>query len=287
MMRTLILTDKEGWHYNELKKSLIKLGHSVFSACLTNISIKLDAIKVKLFINNEPIPEVDNVIVRFVPGGTLEEIVYFLNILKILESKGVNVINNASSIEKTVDKLHTSYLLNKNNIKTPLTYVLRGHNEAYEFIKNYHKELIYKPLFGSQGDGIKIIRELEDLTSFSNPSNVYYFQEYLANPIMHDYRVLVIRYDNTVKYFYMTRYGQTFINNFSKGAKCIKENFDNKVIDLALETSEFLQMKFCGVDIMKFKENYYVIEVNSIPAWKGLQEVEDQVISDSIVGLFK
>ena len=46
-------------------------------------------------------------------------------------------------------------------------------------------------------------------------------------------------------------------------------------------------MKFCGVDIMKFKENYYVIEVNSIPAWKGLQEVEDQVISDSIVGLFK
>ena len=147
-MRTLILTDKEGWHYNELKKSLIKLGHSVFSACLTNISIKLDDIKAKLFINNEPIPEGDNVIVRFVPGGTLEEIVYFLNILKILESKGVNVINNASSIEKTVDKLHTSYLLNKNNIKTPLTYVLRGQNEAYEFIKNYHKELIYKPLFG-------------------------------------------------------------------------------------------------------------------------------------------
>ena len=69
----------------------------------------------------------------------------------------------------------------------------------------------------------------------------------------------------------MTRYGETFINNFSKGAKCIKE-INEDVIELAIKSSRLLNIDFCGVDIIEYKRRYYVIEVNSIPAWKGLQE---------------
>ena len=81
----------------------------------------------------------------------------------------------------------------------------------------------------------------------------------------------------------MTRYGNTFINNISKGAVCKKESLDPKIINLALKTSELLNMSFCGVDIMHYKKKYYVIEVNSIPAWRGLQDVESDNISDQFV----
>ena len=134
MIRTLILTEKEGWHFQQLKTSLEKREHKVFSGCLSNISLSLSNNKAKLFINDAPIPEIDNVIVRFVPGGTLEEITYYLNILKIFEGMGVRVINTAQKIESTVDKLYTSYILSKNNIKTPDTFIFRDFEKAKKFL---------------------------------------------------------------------------------------------------------------------------------------------------------
>ena len=289
MIRTLILTEKEGWHYQQLKLSLTKLNHSVDSACISDISIILNNNEAILENKGERLPKIDNIIVRFIPGGTLEEIVFYLNILKILESMNVRVVNNASSIESTVDKLYTSYLLNHNNINCPKTYVMRGQEAASKFISNYHYEskLIYKPLFGSQGDNIRLIDGSSDLDKLDNQTNIYYFQEYLENRPNYDYRVLVINNNNNIKYFYMTRYGDTFVNNFSKGAKCVRENLNKEVIELAIKSSKLLNIDFCGVDIIEHNQKYYVIEVNSIPAWKGLQKVESANISEYFTNLFK
>ena len=44
-------------------------------------------------------------------------------------------------------------------------------------------------------------------------------------------------------------------------------------------------MSFCGVDIMSCNNNNYIIEINSIPAWRGLQDVEEEIISDYFVNL--
>jgi len=289
MIRTLILTEKEGWHYQQLKLSLTKLNHLVDSACISDISITLNNNEAILENKGERLPKIDNIIVRFIPGGTLEEIVFYLNILKILESMNVRVVNNSSSIESTVDKLYTSYLLNDNNINCPKTYVMRGHEAASEFISNYHYEskLIYKPLFGSQGDNIRLIEGSSDLDKLDNQTNIYYFQEYLENRPNYDYRVLVINNNNDIKYFYMTRYGDTFVNNFSKGAKCVRENLNEEVIELAIKSSRLLNIDFCGVDIIEHNQKYYVIEVNSIPAWRGLQKVESTNISEYFANLFK
>ena len=56
----------------------------------------------------------------------------------------------------------------------------------------------------------------------------------------------------------MTRYGETFINNFSKGAKCIKEKLNEDVIELAIKSSRLLNIDFCGVDIIEYKRQFFV-----------------------------
>ena len=287
MIKTLILTEKEGWHFRQLKKSLESINHYVFSGCLSNITLSLVNNQPKLFINETTIPQVDNVIVRFVPGGTLEEITYYLNILKIFEEMGVRVINTAQKIESTVDKLYTSYFLSKNNIKTPDTFVFRGYEKAKNFLDNEMSEkgVVYKPLFGSQGDNVKLIKHSSELKEIDNSSNIYYFQDYLDNTINHDYRILVIRNNDACKYFYMTRYGDTFINNVSKGGSCVKEPLNKAITDLALKASRLLNMSFCGIDIMSYNNINYIIEINSIPAWRGLQDVEEEIISDYFVNL--
>ncbi|MGR9037322.1 MAG: ATP-grasp domain-containing protein, partial [Gammaproteobacteria bacterium] len=49
---------------------------------------------------------------------------------------------------------------------------------------------------------------------------------------------------------------------------------DVEMVRLAVESAATLAMDYAGVDIMIDKDGRYtVIEVNSIPAWKGLQSV--------------
>ena len=287
MINTLILTEKKGWHFQQLKNSLEKNKHNVTSACLTDISLSIENNKSNIIINNNLLDEMDNVIVRFVPGGTLEEIVFYLNILKIFQSMNIKVINSATAIENTVDKLYTSHILNRNGIPTPKTYILRGYDKAKKFLERNipSKGIIYKPLFGSQGDNIKLIKNINDLDGSNNVSNIFYFQEFLNNEINHDYRVLILRNKKSLKYFHMTRYGETFVNNISKGGSCKKEIIDPSIINLAIESSKLLAIDFCGVDIIKYKNKFYVIELNSIPAWKGLQNVENEHISEYFVNL--
>ena len=69
------------------------------------------------------------------------------------------------------------------------------------------------------------------------------------------------------------------------GRSCKKESLDPEILNLAFKTSELLNMSFCGVDIMHYKDKYYVIEVNSIPAWRGLQNVESENISDHFIDI--
>ena len=43
--------------------------------------------------------------------------------------------------------------------------------------------------------------------------------------------------------FYMTRYGETFVNNFSR-AKCIKQDINPDVINLAIRASKLMDINF-------------------------------------------
>jgi tetrahydromethanopterin:alpha-L-glutamate ligase len=48
-----------------------------------------------------------------------------------------------------------------------------------------------------------------------------------------------------------------------------------------------VEIDYCGVDIIRDREGkLYVLEVNSIPAWKGLQGVVEMNIAQSLVDDF-
>ena len=288
MKKVLILTDKKGWHFQQLKKSLTKNNISTESINISKLLITTDSKNTKILREDNSEVNVSDVIVRYIPGGSLEEIVTYLNILRVFKNQGVNVINTAENIEKTVDKSLTSIILKNNNILTPRTWIIRGKNKAIkltqELLKNYI--LIYKPLFGSQGDNIRKISKVSDIKNINNSSNIYYLQEFISIKPNHDYRVLIIKNKNKQFSYSMARYGNSFVNNFSKGGKCVPIPFDKEIINTAFKSAEALDMPFCGVDLIKKDNLVYVIEVNSIPAWKGIQSTTNDTVSDKIVEIF-
>ena len=68
--------------------------------------------------------------VRFVPGGTFEEVTLYLGVLHGLRELGVTVWNDARAIERCVDKSTTTFFLQRAGIPTPRTFARVNRAEA-------------------------------------------------------------------------------------------------------------------------------------------------------------
>jgi RimK family alpha-L-glutamate ligase len=284
--RIVIFTDDPGWHGRQLRLAFADRGYDSEYISLTDCRFAIDAGQLPLVIPGFEQQLPDAVFVRGVPGGSLEEVVLYLDILHALKIMAVPVYNNGRAIERSVDKGMTSFLLHHADIPTPLTWVLRHRPEALAIAENELKNghlLISKPLFGSQGEGIRRIEKMTDLFWLTSSHGVYYLQRFIhcAGDGFSDSRVFVI---NGRAVAAMQRRGKSWLNNIARGARCEAIDMTPEMADLAVKATIALKMDYAGVDIIQDRNGHYVvIEVNSIPAWKGLQSVCDINVAESLV----
>ena len=96
-----------------------------------------------------------------------------------------------------------------------------------------------------------------------------------------DYRVLVA---GGAARAAMTRRGTNWINNVAQGARCLPAPDDAELMRMAEAAAAALDMDYAGVDLMRDRDGRLaVLEVNSIPAWRGLQTVASQDIARILV----
>ncbi len=273
--RIAIFTDDPGWHGARLRKTFAQHGCDSEFVSLTRCGFVLGAAGHGLMIPGfEKLP--DGVFVRGVPGGTLEQVVHYLDILHALKHLGVCVYNDGRAIERSVDKAMTSFLLHSAGIPTPPTWVMEGGDDLTQVLSREFKaghELVLKPLFGSQGIGLMRIRDFDALPAAELYSGVYYLQRFIPTGAdqSHDWRIFVI---NGRAVAAMMRQGEGWISNVAQGARCHPAVLDPELKALAEAASDALQMSYAGVDILRDVDGRaHVLEINSIPAWKGLQQV--------------
>lgn len=286
MKRIAIFTDEPGWHGKQLKGAFANRGYQAEYVSLTECKIQLDnstlPIKIKGFEQKLP----DGVFVRGVPGGSLQEVVFYLDILHALKELKVPVYNDAHAIERSVDKGMTSFLLKNSGLPTPITWVLREREAVLAIAEQELKQgqrLISKPLFGSQGEGLRRIEKMTDLLWLTSSNGIYYLQRFIncAGEGYSDTRVFVI---NGQAVAGMRRRGNSWLNNVARGARCEVIELNENLANLAIKATAVLKMDYSGVDIIEDQQgNYHIIEVNSIPAWKGLETVCDLNVAQLLV----
>ncbi|WP_020168216.1 MULTISPECIES: ATP-grasp domain-containing protein [Methylotenera] len=284
-MHIPIFTDevdiKGGWHGAQLAKAFAT--HSIEAVfvslrdCVMDLSGQLPHIQIPHF---NALPKA--AFVRGIAGGTLQQITTRLNILHMLKMQGVLIYNDAKAIERTVDKGMTSFLLHQAGIKTPQTWVCESRKMAHEIIHaekvNQQKPLIIKPLFGSQGQGVRLVHEPIPLPMDAHVDGVFYLQALIKSS--HDYRVFVV---NNQAIAAMRRSGEGWLHNVALGANCEAVD-DVDILGLAEKAAKTLDIAYCGVDIIRDESGVlYVLEVNSIPAWRGLQTVTQTNIAQALV----
>ncbi len=226
----------------------------------------------------------DAVMVRSVSGGTFEAVTLRLGILHALRELGIPVWNDARAIERCVDKSTTSFLLGRAGIATPATWTVESRDAASAIVRREVVDgaLVLKPLFGSQGRGLRLIRHEDDLPEPQSVAGVDYLQRFVGveREGFRDFRLLVSQGRVIAA---MVRQAASWITNVKQGGRPIAAVVDGVAAELAIRAAAAVATNFAGVDLTYDGAGRpTVLEVNSMPAWSGLQKVTPTSIAAAL-----
>lgn len=282
--RIAVVTDDPGWHGARLRAAFAARGWETRNVSLQECHFDLagdgDGVNLPGFAE---LP--DAVFVRGVPGGTFEQVIFHLDVLHALRELGVLVYNDARAIERSVDKCMTSFLLRAAGIATPPTWVMRDPAVLGQVVERELAAghcLLHKPLFGSQGEGISLVYRIADVPAPDDCEGLHYLQRYIptGDGQSHDWRVFVIGGQAVAA---MRRCSEGPLTNVAQGASCQPAVLDAELKALAEAAAATLDMAYAGVDILRDRDGKaWVIEVNGVPAWKGLQQVCGIDVADAL-----
>jgi tetrahydromethanopterin:alpha-L-glutamate ligase len=284
MTRIGLAIDDRDWHARALLRACAEQDVAVVPFRLADAafdSLHRRGIAVPGFGDALP----DAVLVRAISAGSFEEVTRRLGVLHAFRELGIPVWNDARAIERCVDKSTTSFMLAHAGIATPGTWAVEGREPALVIAERECATgpLVLKPLFGSQGRGLRLIAGAAELPPAEAVGGVYYLQRYLptGTRTFHDHRLFVC--DGAVVAA-MTRQADTWVTNVRLGAQPLSFSPNAELVDLAVRATQCVGAAYAGVDLLVDRdERAWVLEVNSMPGWKGLQRVTEGSIAGHIV----
>jgi len=279
----IITRNQDAWCTTQLHQALEKqnIAHACFNFRELAARIRL---KPEVSLNETNIlKDLNALIIRPIGRGSLEEIIFRMDMLQRLQRLGMLIINQPISIERSADKYHTLALLEEHGLPVPETVVTESAEEALKAFHELGGDVVIKPLFGSRGIGSTRISDPDVAERLFRAIVFYHGVLYLQRFIPHgisDIRAFVV--GNRV-IAAMHRVASNWKTNVSLGAKPVPFSLSQELERLAVEAAEVVGCKIAGVDILESEEGPVIVELNSQPGWRGLQSVADVNIAEEIV----
>ncbi|XEY16751.1 RimK family alpha-L-glutamate ligase [Azospirillum sp. HJ39] len=230
----------------------------------------------------------DACLVRTISAGNFEQVTLRLGVLRALAHCGVRVANSPAAIERCVDKSANAFRLAAAGVPTPRTWTVADPIQAASILAVLHDEgrtAVLKPLFGSQGKGLRRLDPGMTLPGPDEVAGVYHLQEYVgaAHGGWFDWRVFVVDGRPLAA---MVRQGDHWITNVKQGARCHPASPSGVLGELALAAAAAVGADYAGVDVIRAPDGrFLVLEVNSMPAWRGLQAVTPVDVAQALADL--
>jgi RimK family alpha-L-glutamate ligase len=281
-MRVALLSAGRGWHTDELTRALAARGHEARLLAIQALVAHIGGAP-RLQASGEALDGCDAVLVRIIPRGSLEQIVFRIDALHWLEALGVVVLNPPAAIERTVDKFYTSALLEQAGLPTPRTVVAEGVDSAMAAF-DAMRDVIVKPLFGSNGRGMVRVSDEEIayrvFKALELERAVYYVQQALPHE-GRDVRVFVVGGRVVAAAW---RAADGWRTNLARGGRAERADVPAAWAEMSLRAAAAVGAGYAGVDLLPTTTGeVLVLEVNGIPGWRGLQETTEVVVAVAIV----
>jgi len=270
-VKIAVLGARGGWHEARLVEALEARGAVPAVVSITRLVGPVGG-GVALADQGVVLDECDAVVVRAIPGGSLEQIIFRVDALHRLSRLGIPVFNGPRCIERSVDKYHTSCLLEEAGLPTPRTIACERFEDAMDALQTLGGDVVLKPLFGAEGRGMVRISDPDiayrTFRALELTRSVYYLQAYVPHE-GRDIRAFVL---GDAVLGAMVRRGRHWKTNVAQGATVEALDLPADLAKLAVEAARVVEAEYAGVDLLPCADGgHFVIEVNGIPGWQGLQ----------------
>jgi tetrahydromethanopterin:alpha-L-glutamate ligase len=277
MTRLIALVSGFGWHVEDLGRAARCLDIEFEAVPFAEVSASLGEAAPKVVAGVVELTQADGVLVRMMPPGSLEQVVFRMDALHRVAASGVPVWNPPRAVEAAVDKYLTLALLDQAGLPVPPTWTGQSAAEALAAFEALGGDVVVKPLFGSEGRGLVRVSD-KDIAwrtchTLERLGAVLYLQRMIRHP-GHDVRVFVLggRVLGSMRRYSPAPEWRT---NVSQGGRAEPCRLDAGVERIALEAAGAIGAEMAGVDLMEDLDagSWVVLEVNAVPGWRALARV--------------
>jgi ribosomal protein S6--L-glutamate ligase len=270
-----VLGNAGSWYCAELERAARVRGHRCTRVDFRRLCAGVTKSNATVVGGDTDLVSLDAVIVRTMPRGSLEQVVFRMDALARIEARGTTVLNAPKAIECAVDKYLTTSRLAAGGLPVPETVVCETADSALEEFARLGGDVVVKPIFGSEGRGIlrvsdpdmalRVFRTLERIDA------VLYLQKYIDHEGF-DIRVMIL--DGKILGGMRRVSELDFRTNVARDARAETYAPSHAEAELALAASKAVGTRFAGVDLLYGRDGgCYVIEVNAVPGWRAFQKV--------------
>jgi RimK family alpha-L-glutamate ligase len=277
-MHLAILSGGDGWHVRDLQRAATHQGH-------TTTLVDFRRVSAGVATAPNPLAHCDAVLVRTMPPGSLEQVVFRMDVLHRLQAAGKRVLNPPLALEICIDKYLATARLEAAGLRVPPTIVCQDADQALEAFAMLGGDVVVKPLFGSEGRGMVRVHDPElawrTFRAVERAQAVLYLQQFIAHPGW-DLRVFVM--GGRVLTAMRRHAKEGWRTNVAQGGKGEVVRVSAEEERLALAAAQACGALMAGVDLLPGLDGtLHVLEVNAVPGWRALAPVTGVDVAGEIM----
>jgi ribosomal protein S6--L-glutamate ligase len=270
-MRIAVLCSPDSWYARDLQRAAEARGCELALLPFSRITATVGAEQPIFACGDLDLARCDAMLVRTMPPGSLEQVVFRMDVLARLEAAGKLVLNPPKALEAAIDKYLALAKLRAAGLPVPETWVGQTAEGAMAAFVSLGGDVVVKPIFGGEGRGITRVSDeqlaLRAFKLLEQFGAVIYLQRFIPHQGF-DLRLLVIG----ERVLAMKRASDSdWRTNISRGATAVPFEPHDDLLAMARQAAATIGAPLAGVDILPdLRGGRYVLEVNAVPGWKGL-----------------
>jgi ribosomal protein S6--L-glutamate ligase len=271
--RLVALVSGLGWHVQDLLRAAPLVNVELTPVPFPTVTGRVGMGPPHLDAAGAALDAADGVLVRMMPPGSLEQVVFRMDALHRLVAAGVPVLNPPGAVEAAVDKYLATAKLAAAGLPVPPTWCGESAADARAAFDALGGDVVAKPLFGSEGRGLVRLTDRETagrvLHALERVGAVLYLQRFVPNAGS-DLRLFVLG-DRVLGAIRRHAPPGDWRANVAVGGRAEAFAPEDSLVALALRAARAVGARVAGVDVLPGDDGTpYVIEVNAVPGWRAL-----------------
>lgn len=283
-MNIIVLSrNKNLYSTRRLVEAGLERGHNIQVVDHLKCSIIIEKQNPTLFYEGHKLENIDAIIPRIGASVTY----YGAAVIRQFEMQNVFTTVSSQSLVRSRDKLRSMQLLSTAGLGMPKTAFTNFSNDSDALIKQVGGvPLIIKLLEGTQGLGVVLAETKKAASSvieaFNGLKARVIVQEFIAEAKGADLRALVV---NGEVVGAMKRQGKEgeFRSNLHRGGRAEIVELSEEEKHAAVIATKTLGLKVAGVDMLQSERGPLILEVNSSPGLRGIEEATHYDIAGKII----